>query len=282
MRIIRNNLCKLFYTIIGIAMKKIILNSFTLILFFTFLISCKDAQQDDHSSNKANHETHWSYGDGETGPANWQNISEEFAPCGGKFQSPINISSDSLSQNDELVSLNFHYGKTAVNYENNGHTIKFSVDSGSTVIIGNKSYDLLQFHFHTLSEHTINGEHFPIEVHFVNKYSDSDFAAVGILFDEGAAYDLFSKYLSSFPVEEGKMHSTDTLDLSTLLPEDTDYFNYNGSLTTPPCSEVINWYVLKSHSTADAEQIKTLSEIMNNNYRPVMPLNGRKVYSFNN
>jgi len=102
------------------------------------------------------------------------------------------------------------------------------------------------------------------------------------MYEEGEAYDLFTNYLSHFPHSKGEYSSEETITLSELLPSSLNYYNYNGSLTTPPCSEVVNWYVVKTPVTASAEQIEEMSKILHGNYRPVMPLNGRTVLRFEN
>ena len=147
-------------------------------------------------------------------------------------------------------------------------------------MIGEKKYKLLQFHYHALSEHKINDAHSPIEVHFVHKNNDTDFAVLGFMFKEGKEYDLFSKYLTQFPTEKGDFVSEDVIDLKELIPSNLSYYNYSGSLTTPPCSEVVNWYVLQTPQEASAEQITEFSKILHNNYRPTKPLNERKVFSY--
>jgi len=101
------------------------------------------------------------------------------------------------------------------------------------------------------------------------------------MFKVGKENALFAKYLNHFPKEKGTYNSEDTIDLSSLFPSDKTYYNYSGSLTTPPCSEVVNWYVLKNLVTASKEQIELLSIILKNNFRPVQPINGRIIMSYN-
>ncbi|NPA44095.1 MAG: carbonic anhydrase family protein, partial [Chlorobi bacterium] len=139
---------------------------------------------------------------------------------------------------------------------------------------------LLQFHYHALSEHTVNGKYFPLEVHFVHMHSDTDFVVLGVMIEEGAENELFKSYLDKFPTEKGEYKSENKINLMSLLPENKSYFNYKGSLTTPPCTEVVDWYVLQNSIYASKEQIEKFSQILNDNYRPVQALNGRKVYSF--
>jgi len=261
---------------------------FIALLAIGFITACKTEKKESHSkkgeeiAEKKHNDcvsTHWSHAQGEEGPKNWVNLCDGYKDCGGKAQSPINITSsiDTLSPMNPIKP---DFKKSKVNIINNGHTVQFNVTEGSTTLIENKEYKLLQFHYHALSEHTINGEHAPLEVHFVHKHSDSDFAVIGVMYYEGTSNPLFEKYLANFPVKEGAFNSEDEIALNELLPSLLNYYNYHGSLTTPPCSEVVNWYVLQDSLTASKEQIDTFSEILHDNYRPTMAINAREVHGF--
>jgi len=180
-------------------------------------------------------------------------------------------------KSDKLSAPKFDYGKSKVNIINNSHTIQFNVDGENTVNLNGKDYKLLQFHYHALSEHTINNKYFPLEVHFVHEYSDKDYAVIGVMIVEGKENELFNKYLDKFPLEKGEYKTDETIDLLSLLPNNKSYFYYCGSLTTPPCSEMVSWYVFKNPIEASKEQIEKFSKILNNNYRPLMLLNNRKI-----
>ncbi len=257
-----------------------------LLMFFT---SCKNTQENNEAKKEAKSEqsqkkdckdVHWSHHKGSDGPGNWENLCDSFAACGGQVQSPINISQKDVLVGKELAAPKFSYGKSRVNIINNTHTIQFNLDGGNKVNLNGKEYQLLQFHYHALSEHTLDGKHFPLEVHFVHKHSDTDFAVLGVLFVEGKGNALFDKYLDKFPMTKGEYKSEDLIDLLSLFPKDKSYYHYDGSLTTPPCSEVVNWYVLAEPLEASKEQIEKISKILHDNYRPIMPLNNRKVLSF--
>jgi len=232
----------------------------------------KETQQKDCN------EVHWSHHKGEHGPENWANLCEGFKDCNGNKQSPIDIKE--AVKNDKLKSLGFKYTETQVDIINNGHTVQFNIDPGSSVMIDGKKYDLLQFHYHATSEHTIKGEYSPLEVHFVHRHADDDFAVVGIMYEQGEANDLFNKYLKHFPAEKGEYTSDEKFDLAALLPNNLSYYHYDGSLTTPPCSEVVSWYMLQNPLTASKDQIKDFSDILDKNFRPIQELNGRTVYRF--
>ncbi len=235
----------------------------------------KEQKQENHKKDCK--DIHWSHHKGVDGPENWKNLCDNFKDCGGKSQSPIDINTQSVVKAVDLKSPNFHYDKSKVTIINNAHTVQFNVDGENTVNLNGKNYKLLQFHYHAFSEHTINGKHFPLEVHFVHKHSDTDFAVIGVMFIAGKENELFKKYLDKFPTKKGEYATNEVIDLAKLLPENKSYYYYNGSLTTPPCTEVVNWYVLKNPIEASREQLDKFSNILNNNYRPVQPLNGRKV-----
>ena len=269
-------------------MKKII-SLVAITVGLIFILSCNNAQ-DKKSEEKNNiavkqetshkkdcKDVHWSHHKGKDGPENWKNLCDGFAECGGKSQSPIDIVTKLVAKSNDLKAPKFNYGKTKVNIINNSHTVQFNVDDGSTVNLNGKEYQLLQFHYHASSEHTIDGKYFPLEAHFVHKHSDTDYAVIGIMYVEGKENELFKKYLDKFPTEKGEYKSDELIDLLSLLPDNKSYYYYSGSLTTPPCSEVVTWYVLKNPLEASKEQIEKFSKILDNNYRPIMPLNNREI-----
>jgi carbonic anhydrase len=254
----------------------------TIALALACFISCKTDKKNktQHSEQKVEKDCkdiHWSHHDGDDGPENWKNLCVGFSECGGKSQSPIDINTESIILGEGLSAPIFDYGTSKVDIINNEHTVQFNIEEGSKVNLNGKDYQLIQFHYHALSEHTIDGEHFPLEVHFVHKHSDTDFAVLGVMFDEGGENELFKKYLSNFPTSKGEYKSDDIINLMSLLPENKNYYYYSGSLTTPPCTEVVSWFVLENPIEASKEQIEEFSKILNNNYRPTMALNSRDI-----
>jgi len=221
---------------------------------------------------------HWTHNGEEDGQEKWQNLCTAYDACGGQSQSPINIVG--AENSTSLTSLVFNYASTPTEIENNGHTIEFVCEVGSKLTIGSTDYFLKQFHYHALSEHQVAGNHYPLEVHFVHKANDTNYAVVGVFFEEGEENLLFTEFLSHFPTEEGVYTDTTEIELSELLPENKSYYHYSGSLTTPPCSEVVHWYVMQTPITASATQITQFSSILKNNYRNVQNLNGRSIYKF--
>lgn len=261
-----------------------------LVLLITIVISCnnpeasqKNIDSTDHSSQiekeKDCDHVHWSHHEGEEGPQNWANLCDGYSACGGISQSPINIISEETYSDSIFSPLVLNYSTSGVDIINNGHTVQFNINGDNNLLIGDKEYKLLQFHYHAKSEHLINGEHYPLEVHFVHQHADNDFAVLGIMIEEGEENNLFTDYLNNFPSSKGEYNSANILDMRNLFPSDLSFYHYQGSLTTPPCSEVVSWYVLKTPLTASVEQIEKFSQILHDNYRPVMPVNDRVVYS---
>ena len=220
-------------------------------------------------------EIKWGY-EGEDGPSRWGRLSPEFALCDeGSAQSPIDIR-DAIRV--ELVEIEFQYGEFTGGIVNNGHTIQVDVDPGSSIIYNGITYDLLQFHFHSPSEHTIDGEAAPMELHLVHKDRHSDaLAVVGVLIEEAeAANAAYAPVLDAMPSEIGAPEALEgPLDLVALLPETRGYYTYQGSLTTPPCSEIVRWLLLDTPVALSVEQLAAYSKLYSGNARPVQPLGQR-------
>lgn len=258
-------------------------------LILTFFVSCSDSKKKDNEKaervenkelKKDVKNVHWSHHKGKDGPENWENLCDNFTDCGGNSQSPIDIINKDVINGEDLVKPEFNYDKSKVSIVNNGHTVQFNIDGENNVKLNGKNYKLLQFHYHSLSEHTIDGNHSPIEVHFVHKHSDKDFAVIGVMYVEGKENELLKKYLDEFPTSKGEFESEDMIDVLNILPDNKSYYYYSGSLTTPPCTEIVNWYVLKTPLEASKEQIEKFSNILHKNYRPIQALNGREIKQY--
>ncbi|MBN2891362.1 MAG: carbonic anhydrase family protein [Bacteroidales bacterium] len=247
----------------------------TFFIILSFLASCSIFGEKTPTDCT---EVHWTHNGEKDGQEEWVDLCTGYSACGGEVQSPINITGAVLGSN--LSAIEFNYTTTETEIENNGHTIEFVCNAGNKINIGGTEYELLQFHYHGLSEHTVNSNHYPLEVHFVHKASNGNYAVIGIFFEEGAENTLFAEFLNNFPTEEGTYADTTEIHLFELLPENKSYFYYNGSLTTPPCSEIVNWYVLQTPLTASATQISQFSDILDNNYRNVQNLNGRSIFKY--
>ena len=215
---------------------------------------------------------HWAYS-GDAGPDRWGELSPDFALCAdGKAQSPIDIREASAL---ELVDIEFLYGESANNIFNNGHTIQVNIDAGSAIRYNGISYTLLQFHFHSPSEHTIDGVAAPLEIHFVHQDPNSgSLAVVGILLTEGGSdNEAYAAIFDHLPAQAGEPEALgEPILLAALLPEARAFYTYQGSLTTPPCSEIVRWLVLEDPVELSAQQIAAFTDIYADNARPVQPL----------
>ena len=139
------------------------------------------------------------------------------------------------------------YSDSKADIINNGHTVQFNYDGGSTLTFNGKEFELLQFHFHADSEHTVGGTQFPLEVHLVHSNPDGSLAVIGIFFEEGDENALLAAYFDNIPEHEDDHYAdSGTFNVGDILPSNMSYYHYTGSLTTPPCSEIVNWIVIKS------------------------------------
>jgi len=223
----------------------------------------------------------WGYS-GDGNPAHWGDVKPEFFMCrDGKNQSPINIQRDETILANGLEDIEFHYVTGATEAVNNGHTIKVSVAPGSYIKVDGIEFELKQFHFHSPSENQINGKNFPLEAHFVHASKDGELAVVSVMYEQSKENKILKKICSkifSNPHEKTTC-SLNSKDINTLLPVNKGYYRFDGSLTTPPCSEGVRWLVLKDYSHVSAAQAKKFVNVMmkGRNNRPVQQLNARKV-----
>ena len=223
----------------------------------------------------AHSKTKWAY-EGATGPTAWGTLSQEYSTCStGMKQSPIDIKK---FQPIGLEDITFNYKPEAMKVVNNGHTIQANIDTGSSIVLDSVTFNLLQFHFHTPSEHTLLGRALPMELHLVHKDADGNLAVVGVLINTGAANANYSEIWSHMPaVADEELPIPAPLDPMTLLPKDRRAYRYSGSLTTPPCSEGVNWLLLANPIQMSNEQIAAFRTIFPLNARPVQPLHDRPV-----
>ncbi len=245
----------------------------TLLIAFIF-VSTFTLQAKEHSSN---HAAHWGY-EGDVSPEHWAELSDKFKLCGiGKNQSPIDIKSNF---DVNLPAIKFKYSAIANKIINNGHTIQVDVKSGSSITVNNKTYELKQFHFHTPSENKINGKSFPLEAHFVHRLKDEQsFTVVAVMFEEGASNPILEQIFGNMPTKIGEtVKLENSIDYTQLLPKDKDYYRFNGSFTTPPCTEGVYWYVLKTPLTASKQQISTFLKTMHHpNNRTIQKIGARVI-----
>ena len=221
-------------------MKRLLVITVSLTSFLTMAQEAKIAEHD------------WSYS-GQEGPQRWGDINPENATCKlGQLQSPIDI-------------------------RNNGHTIQVNYDPGSFVIVGDKRYQLQQFHFHHPSEERIEGKAYEMVVHLVHSDGEGHLAVVAVLLRNGGTNPVIQKLWEYLPSAKGDERTVVGMrvNAANLLPHSLGYYTFEGSLTTPPCSEGVTWFVLKNPREVSPAQVTTFSKLDPNNARPTQPLNGR-------
>jgi len=229
------------------------------------------------ASVQTSHGEHaWDYGDVH-GPAHWGDLKPEFAVCkSGSRQSPIDISS---SEKADLPPIQFDYKPSPLRIIDNGHTVMVTYTQGSSISIGENRYALRQFHFHRPSEEKIEGKSYDMVVHLVHENEAGKLAVIAVLIEKGQDNPLVRNLWAHMPKVKDKEESLANVDInaSSLLPADRSYYTFEGSLTTPPCTEGVTWYVLKHPATMSAEEIEQFSRVYPHNARPIQPLNGRSV-----
>jgi len=215
----------------------------------------------------------WSY-KGSEGPEYWGGISSAYEKCqSGKKQSPVNI--EDFKQSTKLLPLKFVYRNSEISLHNNGHTIQGNYAPGSHIEIQGDTYNLLQFHFHTPSEHQMTGIQYDVEIHFVHKDENGRIAYVGLFVEEGMANSSLEKIWKDLPMHKGDRAAANELNIEDILPKERSYYHYMGSITTPPCTENVRWYLLKQSIEMSANQIDRLVRLLRFNARPTQNLNGR-------
>jgi carbonic anhydrase len=205
----------------------------------------------------------------------WGTLDPAWHSClDGKAQSPIDIE----PRAGKSAPIVFHYAPTAATVVDNGHTLEVRLAPGSTIEIGKAVYQLVQFHFHTPSEHTVAGERFPLELHLVHQDAAGKLAVISVLYDAGAESRPLSAVWSKWPRKVGGEDKLNKpFDPSELLPETRTVFRYPGSLTTPPCSEGVAWNVMRRAMTDSKAHLEAFTKHYPHNAREQQALNDRKI-----
>ncbi|MBE1877914.1 carbonic anhydrase [Myceligenerans pegani] len=230
-------------------------------------------------------EVHWSY-DGEEGPAHWGELTDDFALCvDGSHQSPVDLPAE-VPDSDHETHLEVEDTEGVV--ADTGHTFQLTVaDGGTGLTYDGENYDLVQMHYHVPSEHTVEGDAADVEFHFVHQSADGGVLVLGLMGEEGEETPAMQPFIDAVNAE----HDTDTdeeadtddegtetgLDLSTILPDDSSAYSYEGSLTTPPCTEGVHWLVLEERISLSPEQLEVLTGAEDHNARPTQPLGDREI-----
>jgi len=260
------------------------------ILNFSFLcfLACAPAPEptesrDTEPAHEA--EVHWGYA-GEEGPEQWADLSPEFALCReGVEQSPIDLTGavptteTGIERRIGETTLTLEQRARVMDLVDNGHTIQVTNDVPMALDMDGVHYELVQFHFHSPSEHTIDGEYAPLEVHLVHKSADGELAVIGVLVEEGEHDSLWDPIIGNLPDGPGdQKHLEDlSLDMNELRPLPNRYYRYQGSLTTPPCSEGVQWIVMAEKRQISSEQMAAMVSHLHDNNRPVQPLGNREL-----
>ena len=227
-------------------------------------------------AEKESEGSEWSY-EGDHGPAHWGGLKPDYALCKtGKGQSPIDITNTVKA---DLPPIQFGYQPATLRIINNGHTIQVNYPEGSFVTVGGRQFQLVQFHFHHPSEEKIRGKDFAMVVHLVHRNAEGNLAVVAVLMDKGRDNAFIKTLWERLPreVDKEEVSTSVMIDPSGLLPPQRGYYAYSGSLTTPPCTEGVTWFVLKAPVNLSEAQIKRFSTLYTHNARPVQPLHGRVV-----
>ncbi|MEL6454866.1 MAG: carbonic anhydrase family protein, partial [Cyanobacteria bacterium J06623_5] len=220
----------------------------------------------------------WSY-QTEKGPTHWAELDDSFSLCGkGQSQSPIDLTAAEAA---DLVNPEFHYRAIPLNLLNNGHTVQIPYAPGSYLTLAGKQYNLLQFHFHSPSEHSVEGHSQAAELHLVHRNDAGELAVVAVMLQSGEASKTGGAYLEltrNLPEKAGdKVRTGKTISAQALLPETMTTYRYSGSLTTPPCTESVTWLVMSDPVVLPAGQIAKYEALLNHNNRPRQGLNSRSI-----
>lgn len=251
---------------------------FTLALTTYTFTPLQFANGEERSPAETQHD--WSY-EGETGPSHWAELDPLNSACAnGTEQSPINIQKAQVTEKLKRKNLDIHYIPSAFSIVNNGHTVQGNIqEEGNSIVLNGKTYTLAQFHFHTPSEHLINGNSYDMELHLVHKSADGQLAVLGALIKEGKKNTVLEQTWNAIPKEkttEG-INVPEPIDLIHILPKNQHTYQYKGSLTTPPCSEGVQWVVFKQPIEMSREQINTFRQIFPDNHRPIQEIGERTI-----
>lgn len=220
----------------------------------------------------------WSY-NGKTGPLLWGKLDPAYKACSqGHEQSPVDIRGAHL--NKALKPIEFHYIAGPVTLENTGHTVVVHVDPGSYIIAGGVRYDLVQFHFHHPSEEAVKGKLTDMDIHLVHKSADGQQAviAVRLVEDRGDANAVIADLWQHLPVSTGAIEKDpDMVSAGGLIPADPGYWTYVGSLTAPPCTEGVRWFIFQQPLSVSREQLRAFAALYRMNTRALQELHGRRI-----
>ncbi|CAM4117734.1 carbonic anhydrase [Acinetobacter pragensis] len=216
----------------------------------------------------------WSYS-GQTAPIHWSSLDPHYGSCAGQNQSPINIE---RGVDAKLAPLKFNYRTQAKQIKVNELTLQVDFNSGASVVIDGQPFELKQFHIHTPSENWLHGKQYPLELHLVHANAQGELAVVALLYKQGQENKALNTVLRHMPKSENAVQLNRKINAAEILPKRLAYYRFNGSLTTPPCTEGVRWIVLKEIQTVSAQQLHAFEQQLEHpNNRPVQPQNARLV-----
>lgn len=255
---------------ITVALKLVLLSS----LLFLAIQNSSFAENAEVKSG----DVYWSY-EGTDGPDYWGELTQDYRTCSaGTQQSPIDLKAE---VDVDLDVLEFDYEATPLNLVNNGHTVQINYAPGSTLTLDDQTYNLLQVHFHNPSEHRVKGHSYAMEAHLVHQNPETDdLAVIGIFLEPGDENSVLKPIWDNMPMAAGSVRAIvdTTINIDELLPADTEaYYRYFGSLTTPPCSEKVNWIVMKEPVKVSLQQVERLATAVGANARPIQVIGSRSV-----
>jgi carbonic anhydrase len=240
------------------------------------LAACGDDGDSGGTTEAPKAKAEFSYS-GKTGPANWGSLDPAYAECSeGRRQSPIALEEGEQAR---LPKIDVAYRAAETEAENNGHSVEVGYPPGSSITIDGRRSELEQFHYHAPAEHTINGRRYPLEFHFVNTDENHRTTALGVFVKQGRENPAFAKLVKALPEKKGETADVE-VDAAELLPRGASTaarWSYSGSLTTPPCTEGVSWYVYSEPIELSADQIAAYRTVYDDNDRPLQKLNGRTV-----
>lgn len=228
---------------------------------------------------RAQWKTPWSY-EGASGPEHWGDLDPEYAACNiGKEQSPIDIRNP---KKVHLPAIRFEYKSGPLKIINNGYTavrVNYAPGNGNFLFVGDQRYELTQFHFHHPSEEYVHGMPYEMVAHLMHKSSDGKVVGVAVLLKAGRANAIVQQLWKYMPKTQGKEELVAGVEVNPtgVLPRDTSYYTYMGSLTAPPCTQGVTWFVLRTPMEISAEEISAFAALYPHDVRPPQPLNGRVV-----
>lgn len=235
------------------------MRGFIYLLFLSAVFSCQSS--------------HWDYKHENTAHS-WAALSNNYEACqSGKKQSPIDLSR-SKSQ-DFNKKIDIKYKDEYAEIINDGHTIKEHFKTNNYISIDKKNFFLQQLHFHSHSEHSLDGIYYPLEIHLVHRSKDNEIAVLGIF------VEITSLKKNEFGFFKHINSGKSLIKLSKIQNLNGEHFYYEGSLTTPPCSESVQWIILDKHVQIERSQLEPYKKHYRNNYRPVNQIKDHVLYHSN-